>query len=166
MKSKNHQEFKNNKIIPKQTSFLKRREELRSRSFHTISCDVHVCKLKRLDPNETTVMWVHIKDKKHSENITSSVSKYASRTELPKSPTLGQLLFAIFISDPDDRTQTTFIKLTNNQLGGTANYTEGQKDKLEKGLRKKMKGKALHISRSSQLENNRAVNDWLRRSFI
>lgn len=111
-------------------------------------------------------MWVHVKNKKHSENITSSVSKYVSRTELPKSPTLGLLLFAIFISDLDDRTQTTFIKLTNNQLGGTANYTEGQKDKLEKGLSKKMKGKALHISRSSQLENNRAANDWLRRNFI
>lgn len=111
-------------------------------------------------------MWVHVKNKKHSENITSSVSKYVSRTELPKSPTLRLLLFAIFISDPDDRTQTTFIKLTNNQLGGTTNYTEGQKDKLEKGLSKKTKGKALHISRSSQLENNRAVNDWLRRNFI
>lgn len=74
------------------------------------------------------------------------------------------LLFSF--SDLDDRTQTTFIKLTNNQLGGTANYTEGQKDKLEKSLSKKMKGKALHISRSSQLENNRAANDWLRRNFI
>lgn len=52
--------------------------------------------------------------------------------EFPKSPTLGLLLFGTFISDPDDRTQTAFIKLTTNQLGRTANYIGGQKDKLEK----------------------------------
>lgn len=52
--------------------------------------------------------------------------------EFPKSPTLGLLLFATFIRDPDDRKQTAFIKLTTNQLSRTANYTGGQKDKLEK----------------------------------
>lgn len=52
--------------------------------------------------------------------------------QLPKSPTLGLLLLTVFISDPDDRIETTFIKLTTNQLGGTANYTGGQKDKLDK----------------------------------
>jgi len=57
--------------------------------------------------------------------------------QFSKSPTLGLLLPPIFISDPDDRTETTFIKLTNNQLGGTANYIGGQKDKLEKWSEKK-----------------------------
>lgn len=57
--------------------------------------------------------------------------------QFPKSPTLGLLLLTIFISDPDDRTETTFTKLTTNQLGGTANYTGGQKDKLDKRSEKK-----------------------------
>lgn len=57
--------------------------------------------------------------------------------QFPKSPTLGLLLPTIFISDPDDRTETTCIKLTNNQLDVTANYTGGQKDRLGKWSEKK-----------------------------
>lgn len=57
--------------------------------------------------------------------------------QFPKSPTPGLLLLVIFISDPDDRTEMAFIKLTNNQLGGTANYIGGQKDKLDKWSEKK-----------------------------
>lgn len=67
--------------------------------------------------------------------------------------TLGLLLLTTFISDPDDRTETTFIKLTNNQPSGTANYTGGQKDKLDtRSEEKNMANKTLHVGRSHQQE--------------
>lgn len=43
----------------------------------------------------------------------------------------------IFISDPDNGTETTFTKWTTNQLDGTANYIRGQKEKLDKWCKKK-----------------------------
>lgn len=57
--------------------------------------------------------------------------------QFPKSPTLGLVLLTIFISDPDHGTETTFIKLTTNQLDRTANYIRGQKGKLDKRSEKK-----------------------------
>lgn len=57
--------------------------------------------------------------------------------QFPKLPTLGLVLLTIFISDPDHGTETTFIKLTTNQLDGTANYINGQKGKLDKWSEKK-----------------------------
>lgn len=63
--------------------------------------------------------------------------KYVWRIQFPKSPTLSLVLLTIFISDPDHGTETTFIKLTTNQLDGTANYIRGQKGKLDKGSEKK-----------------------------
>lgn len=92
------------------------------------------------------LMWMHIKEKrttqnkkapKYSEIITRSLSKYISRMQFQSHPTLGLLLLTIFISDPHDRTETTFIKLTTNQLGETANRIRGQKDKLSKWSEKK-----------------------------
>lgn len=74
---------------------------------------------------------------RHSEIITSSLSKYISKTQFQSHPAVGLLLLSIFISDPDDRTEITFIKLTNNQLGETAYCIGGQKDKLGKWSEKK-----------------------------
>jgi len=64
--------------------------------------------------------------------------------EFPKSPTLGLLSFAAFITDPGDRTQTAFIKLTTKQLGRTANCIGGQKDILEKWSEGKNKNAEHH----------------------
>lgn len=148
--SKSHNEFENN--MSKQISFLNRRADLRSRSIHldlnklfgTASYDIHVHESNRLGPNETNVdahqgkrTTQNKKDPKQLEIITSSLSKYISRMQFQSHPTLGLLLLTIFISDPDDRAETVFIKLTNNQLGETANRIGGQKDKLGKWSEKK-----------------------------
>lgn len=84
------------------------------------------------------------------ENITSSLSKYVSRMEFPKSPTLGLRLFATFISDPDDRTQTAFIKLTS--LVGLQITLEDKKTNWKNG-------KASHTGRSSQLQEHGAAKE-------
>lgn len=68
---------------------------------------------------------------KHSE-ITN-----VNRMQFTKLATLGLVLLSIFISDPDYGTETTSIKLTTNQLDGTANYISGQKGELDKWSEKK-----------------------------
>lgn len=109
--------------------------------FDTASYDTHVHKLNRLDLKETK--WICTKKNRNinkTPNIQKSLQAHyikicSSRSHL----TLGLFLFTIFISDPDGRTETTFIKLTNYQLSGTANYIRGQNDKLDKWPERKKK---------------------------
>lgn len=95
---------------------------------------MHIKKKERL--NKTIKKNPHLQTFRNHHYL-SKYAKYACRMQFPKSPALGLVLLTVFISDPDHGTETTFIKLTTNQLDGTANDISGQKGKLDKWSEKK-----------------------------
>ena len=100
-----------------------------SEAFDAISHNLHVMKLRRCGVDEWMVRWIENWLTGRAQRVVISGAESVWRpvtSDAPQESLLGPVLFNVFISDPDERIQSTLSHFAEDtKLGGVTDMLEG-----------------------------------------